>query len=36
MKKWILFATALCVVTVAGALYASATKASAAASTPAL
>nr|WP_154891221.1 copper amine oxidase N-terminal domain-containing protein [Paenibacillus xylanexedens] len=34
MKKWILFATALCVVTVAGALYASATKASAAASTP--
>ncbi|WP_145333042.1 copper amine oxidase N-terminal domain-containing protein [Paenibacillus xylanexedens] len=35
MKKWILFATALCVVTVAGALYASATKVSAAASAPA-
>lgn len=35
MKKWILFATALCVVTVAGTLYASATKVSAAASTPA-
>ncbi|PZT55613.1 copper amine oxidase N-terminal domain-containing protein [Paenibacillus silvae] len=34
MKKWILFATALCVVTVAGALYASATKVSAAASVP--
>lgn len=34
MKKWILFATALCVVTVAGALYASAAQVSAAASTP--
>lgn len=35
MKKWILFATAICVVTIAGAMYASATKVSAAASEPA-
>ena len=35
MKKWILFATAICVVTIAGAMYASANKVSAAASEPA-